>query len=97
MMREKYDHTLKEVISELINAYRWKDDLDLVKLGNSWDKIVGKIIARHTQNLKVKNRILFINVDSSVIRNELLLARSKLIDSINKEMGGKMIDDIMLR
>ena len=96
-MREKYDHTLKEVISDLINAYRWKDDLDLVKLGNSWDKIVGKIIAKHTQNLKVKNRILYINVDSSVIRNELMLARSKLIDSINKEMGGKMIDDIMLR
>lgn len=96
-MREKYDHTLKEVISDLINAYRWKDDLDLVKLGNSWDKIVGKIIARHTQNLTVKNRILYINVDSSVIRNELLLARSKLIESINKEMGGKMIDDIVLR
>ena len=96
-MREKYDHTLKEVISDLINAYRWKDDLDLVKLGNSWDKIVGKIIARHTQNLKVKNRILYINVDSSVIRNELMLARSKLIDSINKEMGRKMIDDIVLR
>ncbi len=96
-MREKYDHTLKEVISDLINAYRWKDDLDLVKLGNSWDNIVGKIIARHTQNLTVKNRILYINVDSSVIRNELLFARSKLIDSINKEMGGKMIDDIVLR
>ena len=96
-MREKYDHTLKEVISDLINAYRWKDDLDLVKLGNSWDKIVGKIIARHTQNLKVKNRILYINVDSSVIRNELMFARSKLIDSINKEMGRKMIDDIVLR
>ena len=96
-MREKYDHTLKEVISDLINAYRWKDDLDLVKLGNSWDKIVGKIIARHTQNLKVKNRILYINVDSSVIRNELMFARSKLIDSINKEMGRKMIDDIVLK
>ena len=96
-MREKYDHTLKEVISELINAYLWKDDLDLVKLGNSWEKIVGRIIARHTQNLTVKNHTLYINVDSSVIRSELMLSRSKLVESINKEMGGKMIDDIVVR
>lgn len=96
-MREKYDHTLKEVISELVNAYRWKDDLDLVKLGNRWEKIVGNIIGKHTQNLVVKNRVLYIYVDSSVIRSELILARSKLIDSINKEMGTRMIDDIVIR
>ena len=96
-MKNKYDHTLKEVIRELIEAYRWKDDLDLVKLEKSWEKVVGGIIAKHTQKLTLKNKILYINVDSSVIRNELMYARTKLIASINKELGRDVVEDIVLR
>ena len=96
-MKNKYDHTLKEVIKELIDAYRWRDDLDLVKLEKSWENVVGGIIAKHTQKLTLRNKILYINIDSSVIRNELMYARSKLVDSINKELGRKVVEDIVLR
>jgi predicted nucleic acid-binding Zn ribbon protein len=96
-MPEKYDHTLKEVIERLLKAYKWEAGIDEAKLVNSWENIVGKIIAKHTTRLKVSNRILYINVDSSVIRNELMMSRSKLIDRINEEMGGKMIAEIVLR
>ena len=89
--------TTAEVIQELIKAYRWKDDLDLVKLEKTWEGIVGKVIARHTQKLTLKNKILYINIDSSVIRNELMYARTKLIDTINKELGGRVVEDIVLR
>ena len=97
MTESKHDHTIKEVFEELIKAYRWEGDLDVVRLENSWEQIVGRIIAGHTTRLTVKNRILYINVDSSVIRSELMIARSKIVEAINKEMGGKMIDDIVLR
>jgi predicted nucleic acid-binding Zn ribbon protein len=96
-MADNYNHTLKDVIRELIRAYRWKDDLDVVSLERSWEKIVGPLIARHTQELKVRNRVLFVKLDSSVIRNELMLARSKLIQNINREVGNNMIDEIVLR
>ena len=96
-MKNKYDHSLKEVIQELIKAYRWKDDLDLAKLEKTWENIVGNVIAKHTQKLTLKNKILYINIDSSVIRNELMYARTKLIDSINRELGGKVVEDIVLR
>ena len=96
-MSDKYDHTLKEVIEKLLKAYKWDAGLDEAKLVNSWEHIVGKIIARHTTRLKLKDRVLYVSLDSSVIRNELMMSRSEVIEKINIEMGAKMIDDIVLR
>lgn len=96
-MKNDYDHTLKDVIQELLKAYRWDDRLDVVKLKRSWDKIVGKIIADHTTHIDVRHKKLYVKLDSSVIRNELMLARSKIVEAVNKEMGSKIIDEIVLR
>jgi predicted nucleic acid-binding Zn ribbon protein len=96
-MKNDYDHTLKEVMEELLKAYKWEEKLDVVKLKKSWDSIVGKIIAKHTTHLDVRNRVLYVKLDSSVIRSELMLARSKIVEAINKEMGYKMVDELALR
>jgi len=96
-MKDNHDHTLKDVFKELIKSYKWEDKLDEVKLINSWENIVGKMIADHTTRMTVKNRVLYINLDSSVIRNELMMARSKIVEAINKEMGAEVIKDLVLR
>lgn len=96
-MKKDYDHTLKEVMQELLKSYRWEEKLDVVKLKKSWDSIVGRIIAEHTTHLDVRNKVLYVKLDSSVIRSELMLARSKIVDAINKEMGYKMVNELALR
>ncbi len=96
-MTKDHDHTLKDVIQQLLKAYGWSNHLDGVELMNSWEKVVGGIIANHTQDLKVRKRILYVKLDSSVIRNELMMARSKIVTSLNKEVGKSVIDDLVLR
>jgi len=96
-MQNANDHNLKELIERLMKAYRWEDKLDAVRVKDSWDKVVGGIFTKHTTRLYVKNRVLYVSLDSSVLRNELHMARSKVVDAINKELGGKVIDDLVLR
>jgi len=96
-MKRDNDYTLREVLEELLKAYRWEEKLDVVKLRETWEKIVGRIIARHTNHIDVRNRILYVKIDSSVIRSELLMARSKVVEAVNREMGYSMIDELILR
>jgi len=96
-LKDNHDHTLKDVFKDLVKSYKWEDKLDEVKLIKSWEKIVGKMIADHTTKMTVKNRVLYINLDSSVIRNELMMARSKIVEAINNEMGSKVIETLVLR
>ena len=96
-MKKNDENSLKKVINRLIKAYGWEEKMDSVDLMNSWDKIVGGIIAKHTTNLYVKDKTLYVSLDSSVLRSELHMARTRLIDMINKEVGKKIIEDIVLR
>ncbi|MCF6343005.1 MAG: DUF721 domain-containing protein [Bacteroidales bacterium] len=96
-MKRESEFTLKEVISDLLKAYRWGSKLDEVKLVESWEKVVGGIIGKHTVNMNVKNKILYVRLDSSVLRSELHMAKTSIIRSLNKEVGKEVITDIVLR
>jgi len=94
MIRKSNEITLKEAIEALLISYKLSDKLDETRLIASWDKVVGKLIVRHTDELYVKNRILYVKLDSAALRNELAMAKSKLVISINRTTGKDVIEDI---
>ena len=90
------DQTLKEVIEQVIDQYRLGDRISQRKAVAAWTSVVGPLISKHTLKIFLKNRKLFVKLDSSEVRNELLYSHSLLIRSLNKEAGAEVIDDIVL-
>jgi predicted nucleic acid-binding Zn ribbon protein len=87
--------TLKDAIDRLLNAYKLKPKLNEAKLTERWELIVGKMIEKHTRNLYIKNTKLYVKLDSSVVRQEMMYARTSIIEKVNSELGGKYIDEII--
>ena len=96
-MSDKNQYTLKEAIKEMLKAYRLDGRLKELNLLNSWEKIVGKMIAKHTQDVYINNKKLFIKVDSDALRHELLYSREKIKNSMNEEAGEELIEDVILK
>jgi predicted nucleic acid-binding Zn ribbon protein len=96
-MRRSNDQKLSEVIRELLKAYRLDNKLNEVRLIKSWDEVVGKMISKHTKNLYIKRRTLFVTLDSPALKNELSFARTKIIEALNKEVGEEVIEEIVFR
>ncbi len=96
-MKRKNDYSLKEVLEAFVKAYRMEDKLNEAELINSWDKVVGPIFSKHTQHLNIKNKILYVKLDSAALRNEMMMARGMLVKMLNRETGKKIIEDIVLR
>jgi predicted nucleic acid-binding Zn ribbon protein len=94
-MKKSNDQTLKEVINELLKAYKLGDKLKEVRLIDSWEKVVGKLINKHTKNLYIKKKVLFVKLDSAALRNELSYARQKIIKALNKEAKEEVIENIV--
>lgn len=88
------NQTIKDVMEELINTYRIGDKLSQARVISLWDSVVGKMIARDTTHLYIKDRILYVKLNSPALRQELGYAREKLIKSLNKAAGSDVIDDI---
>lgn len=94
-MSRNNEYSLKQVIDELLNYYQLRGKLNETRLIQSWEKVCGSLINRHTENLFISNGKLYVKVDSAALRNELSYARSKLVISLNKSVGSDIIDDII--
>ena len=84
-------------VFELILKQRglWRQYTE-ARIINQWPTIVGKTIARQTSKIEFKGDTLFIKITSSVIRTELLMLKTQLIDVINSKAGGQLIQDIVI-
>lgn len=62
-----------------------------------WYKILGQAASRYTTNVYLRNGTMYIHLSSSVLRSELLMAKDRLIESLNKEAGMQIINDLIIK
>ena len=96
-MSRHNQYSIKEAIEQLLKAYKLDDRLAEHKLVNAWEGVMGKMIANHTKDLFIKHRQLFVTLDSSALRNELSMARSKIVKMMNEAAGAEVITDVILK
>ncbi len=94
-MKSTNEKTLKEAIFQLLKTYKLQDGINETKIVNSWEKIVGKMISNHTENLYIKNNKLYLKLDSPALKNELSYAKTKLIKSLNDTVNQQIVEDIV--
>lgn len=96
-MKRDRERPLKAVIEEFIDSYHLRGKLNETKVIQAWERVVGAVIAKNTRSLYIRNRTLYLRVNSSALRNELLYARSKIVKSLNKEVGTSVIDELVIQ
>lgn len=87
----KLRSVLKLMFSEMNIDKRFQE----TQVYGIWENVVGRSIARRTLNLRVQNGVLYVNVDSAVLRNELLYAKIRLIRLLNSKLSSETINDII--
>ncbi len=96
-MRRSKTVSLAEAMQDYIREMNLGQKLTEINLINSWEEIVGKAISSRTSRVYIKDQILYINLKSSVVRNELLMLREELKARLNEKAGREVIKEIILR
>lgn len=96
-MSRHNEHSLKEAIDQLLKAYKLDDKLAERRLIASWESVMGAMIAKHTKDLYIKHQQLFVTLDSAALRNELSLAKTKIVQMLNEEVGSQVIVEVILK
>lgn len=94
-MRKTNDKSLKEAIEQMMQVYKIKRRYDETGVIAHWPQLVGKSVANRTKELFIRDKKLFLRIESSVIKNELLLMRSQIISKINEEADGVLVEEII--
>jgi predicted nucleic acid-binding Zn ribbon protein len=96
-MRRSNVQNIGEVISELLKEMQIDQKLKEIGVINSWGEVLGPNISRATTKIVIKNKVLFVSLSSPVVRNELLMLKSKIIKALNDKAGTNVIDDLVLK
>ena len=91
------DSPLKKTIDQLLRAYGYQDQLDEIELLKVYDEQVGKMFVNHTKNIALKNKILYVQLDSSSLKQELSYVKEGLMQRLNQKMGKIMVEKIIIK
>ena len=94
-MRKTNDKTLKEAIEQMLQVYKIKRRFDETGIIAAWPKFVGKSMANRTKEIFIRDKKLFLRIESSVIKNELMMMRTQIIEKINNEAEAVLVEEII--
>jgi hypothetical protein len=98
MAKRKGDNsTMGDALKGFIDANRLQKGLDKIAIEEVWHSVMGKAISKYTTAIKLDRDTLYIQLSSSVLREELSYGKTKIITMINEEMGKQIITKLVLR
>ena len=96
-MKRNNTEQLGDVIRRLLRQQGLETPLNEFRLVEAWKDVVGPAITRYTTNLYIKNQTLYVQLSSSVVRQELMMGREILIRNLNGRVGSQVIVNIIFR
>jgi predicted nucleic acid-binding Zn ribbon protein len=93
--KEEIKH-VGDAIQELLKSYRIKSKFDETNLVASWERLVGKPIAKRTKKVFIRNHVLFVELDSPSMKHDLNYHKDKIVGVFKKEFGPDIIKEIII-
>ncbi len=99
MRNNKKDHlvNMSEALNDFKSQNRLKRGFEKADVKQAWETVMGAGVVTYTNSLTFKTGTLFVNLSSSVLRQELLYGRSKIVANLNEHLGQELITKLVLR
>lgn len=88
---------IKEAIEGYFKALGMEDKMHETRVLSQWAELMGEAVAKRTEALSIRQHVLYIDLNSSVMRDELHQSKTEIIAKINGAAGMELIKDIFLK
>ena len=95
-MRRKNEQNIGEVLKDMFKEYGLERKYEQAEIGHIWGKLLGPSVAKVTKKVTLHNGLLTVYLDSGLVKQELGMMRTRLINALNEEVGKKLVEDIKL-
>ncbi|MFK8101414.1 MAG: DUF721 domain-containing protein [Saprospiraceae bacterium] len=96
-MKRHNDQIIGDILKEWANRKRFKSKINQVKIKEMWAELMGASVAKHTLDIALRQNKLFIELDSSPLRQELSYGKEKIIKILNEAIGEALIEKVIIR
>ncbi|WP_370478043.1 DUF721 domain-containing protein [Tamlana flava] len=98
MPKRNNEHiSISDALKEFIEANKLEKGLNKVNVADAWAKLMGNGVNNYTTSVNLERETLYVQLSSSVLREELSYGKQKIIDILNEELGKEIIKKLVLR
>jgi|UniRef100_UPI00404AED20 hypothetical protein len=98
MSKRQNDHLpISTILQEFVEANHLQTGLDKVNVQDAWAQMMGNGVNNYTTSVQLENDTLFVQLSSSVLREELSYGKEKIIAMLNESIGKEIIKKLILR
>jgi predicted nucleic acid-binding Zn ribbon protein len=97
MKSPKHDSAIhiSQAIQELLKSQHLKPKFDEASVVVSWERIVGKAIARRTRRIYIRDKVLFVELLSPSLKHDLGFHKAQMLELFRKEFGEQVVSEII--
>lgn len=92
--RNSNEAPLGDIIEKLMRAYGLEKKMKEYDIISAWPELMGPAVANRTKEIRIQNKIMYLKMDSSVMRDELQHGKQIIIHRVNEKAGIELINDI---
>jgi len=97
MMKRKTDPiSLSDALDEFVDKNKLQKGIDKVDVAAAWYGL-NPAFKTYTTSIRFDRETLFVNLSSSVFREELSYGKDKILERLNESLGREVIKKIVLR
>lgn len=91
------ESTIGDVLNEIIHVNKLQGGIDDIGVKEAWKNLMGNGVNTYTKNVVLKGSTLYVELTSSVLRQELQYGKDKIIKMINEELQREVVREVVLR
>lgn len=88
---------LGDIVNRLMKAYQLDEKLEELDVLARWEEMMGKAVALRTKSIHIKDKVLIVEIDSSVMREELLFGKNVILQRVNQYAGKEIVTDVFFK
>ena len=98
-MSKRYNdnQNIDALLKSFVKENKLEKGLDKVNVETAWRELMGNGVNNYTNSVKLHHDTLYIELSSSVLREELSYGKDKIIKIINEALGKNLVNKLVLR
>lgn len=86
--------SIADVLQQLLREEGLETPLLQKRLIDSWETVVGRVVAKYTTEKFIKNQTLYVKIVNPALRQDLSMMRRQLVKRLNEQVGAFLISDV---
>ncbi|WP_396603239.1 DUF721 domain-containing protein [Algibacter sp. R77976] len=95
--RNNENLSISDALKEFVETNKLEKGLNKVNVADAWANLMGNGVNNYTTAVNLERETLYVQLSSSVLREELSYGKEKIINMLNEELGKVIIKKLVLR